>query len=128
VADPRGDPHEILGLRPDATRGEIRKAYRRLAMRWHPDRNPDDPGALERFKEIQWAYSSIMARDKRPAAPPSPGSESISGGPDHPFWSFFSALRNHMARFSSQGSQDPDSPAGQAAKEGSRGKKKRKRA
>ncbi len=126
MGDPRGDPHEILGLRPDATRGEIRKAYRRLAMRWHPDRNPDDPGALERFKEIQWAYSSLMARDKRPTAPPGPGSESISADPDHPFWSFFSALRNHMARFASQGSQDPDSPAVQAA--ASKGKKKRKRA
>jgi len=50
------DPYEILGIPRDATDSQIRRAHRRLPRRFHPDRNPDDPEAEERFKQVQWAY------------------------------------------------------------------------
>jgi molecular chaperone DnaJ len=56
------DPHEILGVSPDASPAELKRAYRRLAMRWHPDRS-DHPQATERFKEIGAAYERLLAGD-----------------------------------------------------------------
>ncbi len=56
------DHHATLGLAPDATLGDVKRAYRRLAMRWHPDRNTD-PAATERFKAIRAAYEQIVAVD-----------------------------------------------------------------
>ena len=53
-----GDFYETLGVSKSATADEIKKAYRDLARKWHPDRNPDDPKAEERFKEIQQAYDT----------------------------------------------------------------------
>jgi len=97
------DPHGIIGIRPDANKSHIRRAYWRLAMKFHPDRNPDDPEAEERFKQVQWAYenlvgqkgqdkiSSVPCGRKRPA--PLPASR-----PTHPFYGFFWALRAHYAK------------------------------
>lgn len=51
--------YEILGLRPDASRRRVRAAYRRLALRYHPDRNPDDPASLHRFIDISRAYTEL---------------------------------------------------------------------
>jgi curved DNA-binding protein CbpA len=59
------DYYAILGVRPEATEEEIRRAYRRLALQWHPDRNPGDPSAGERFKEISEAYGVLMDPAKR---------------------------------------------------------------
>lgn len=59
------DYYAILGVHPEATEEEIRKAYRRLALQWHPDRNPGDPRAGERFKEISEAYGVLMDPAKR---------------------------------------------------------------
>ena len=56
------DPHEILGVSPGATPAELKRAYRRLAMRWHPDRS-DHPHATERFKEISAAYEQLLSVD-----------------------------------------------------------------
>ncbi|MFW6163631.1 MAG: J domain-containing protein, partial [Planctomycetota bacterium] len=42
--------YETLGVPEDASPEQIRRAFRRLAKRWHPDRNPDDPQAVERFR------------------------------------------------------------------------------
>ncbi|WP_041656635.1 DnaJ C-terminal domain-containing protein [Azoarcus sp. KH32C] len=53
------DPYTLLGLQPGATAHEIKKAFRRLAMRWHPDRNPD-PHALEHFKQLRAAYETLI--------------------------------------------------------------------
>lgn len=55
-------PHVVLGVAPDAGHAELKRAYRRLAMRWHPDRN-SSPEAAERFKEIGAAYEALVAVD-----------------------------------------------------------------
>jgi len=59
------DPYKALGVDKKASDEEIKKAYRKLARRYHPDKNPDDASAEERFKEIQEAYSILSDPDKR---------------------------------------------------------------
>jgi molecular chaperone DnaJ len=59
------DPYKTLGVDKKASQEEIKKAYRKLARQYHPDRNPDDKAAEERFKEIQGAYDLIGEPDKR---------------------------------------------------------------
>jgi len=59
------DYYEILGVDRGATEEEVKQAYRKLALRYHPDRNPGDPRAEERFKEISEAYGVLMDREKR---------------------------------------------------------------
>jgi len=53
------DPYEILGVSRNATQEEIKRAYRRLAKQYHPDRNPGDKSAEQRFKEVQAAYEVL---------------------------------------------------------------------
>jgi len=59
------DYYDILGVDRDADQKEIKKAYRKLAKKYHPDRNPDDPEAGEKFKEISEAYGILSDEDKR---------------------------------------------------------------
>lgn len=59
------DLYQILGIARGASDDEIKKAYRRLAREYHPDYNPDNPEAEERFKEISAAYSILSDADKR---------------------------------------------------------------
>lgn len=59
------DYYSILGVSPNSSEEQIRKNYRKLAMRFHPDRNPDDPAAEERFKEIAEAYGVLTDPRKR---------------------------------------------------------------
>jgi len=61
------DYYEVLGLNRDAPEDEIKKAYRKLAMKWHPDRNPDNPKAEEHFKEAKEAYEILTDGSKRAA-------------------------------------------------------------
>ncbi len=61
------DYYEVLGVSRDADEAAIKKAYRRAAMKFHPDRNPDDEAAAERFKEIQEAYAVLSDDQKRAA-------------------------------------------------------------
>jgi molecular chaperone DnaJ len=61
------DYYEVLGVNRDASEEEIKKAYRKLAMKHHPDRNPDNPKAEERFKEATEAYEILCDSQKRAA-------------------------------------------------------------
>ena len=61
------DYYEVLGVDNSATEAEIKKAFRRIAMKYHPDRNPDDKGAEEKFKEAQEAYEILGDDDKKSA-------------------------------------------------------------
>jgi molecular chaperone DnaJ len=53
------DPYQVLGVSRGASEEDIKKAYRKLAMKYHPDRNPSDPAAEEKFKEIGYAYEML---------------------------------------------------------------------
>jgi len=66
------DPYKVLGVSPNASDDEIKKAYRRLAKQYHPDRNPGDQEAARKMKEINAAYEQI----KNPSAQ---GSQSGQG-------------------------------------------------
>lgn len=61
------DYYRTLGLSPDASTREIKKRYRELAMKFHPDRNPDDQEAAERFREITEAYGVLVDESRRRA-------------------------------------------------------------
>jgi molecular chaperone DnaJ len=61
------DYYEVLGINRDASDEDIKKAYRKLAMKHHPDRNPDNPNAEEHFKEAKEAYEILSDAQKRAA-------------------------------------------------------------
>jgi molecular chaperone DnaJ len=61
------DYYEVLGVKRDAPEADLKKAYRRLAMKHHPDRNPDNPESEAQFKEAKEAYEILSDKDKRAA-------------------------------------------------------------
>ena len=61
------DYYEVLGVSRSDDEKDIKKAYRRVAMKYHPDRNPDDPKADEKFKEASEAYEVLSDSQKRAA-------------------------------------------------------------
>ncbi len=87
TATMKTDYYEILSIERTASDGEIKTAYRKLAMQFHPDRNPNNPEAEEKFKECSEAYQVLSDPDKRAAydryghgcwsrAPPRPATSS----------------------------------------------------
>ena len=80
------DPYKVLGLSPDASDEEVKKAYRRLAMKYHPDRNPGNEEAARKMQEINAAYDRIKNPEKHRTARSSYGYSGYgnSGGePDY---------------------------------------------
>ena len=76
------DPYKVLGVSPDASDEEIKKAYRRLAKQYHPDRNPGDPVAAQKMQQVNAAYEQIKNPEK---ARPNPGSRGGYGYGYDPF-------------------------------------------
>jgi len=64
------DPYLVLGLRTGASQQQVRLAFKRLAFKNHPDRNPGDPAAAERFKQILAAFEAIEGKPAFGSAPP----------------------------------------------------------
>jgi molecular chaperone DnaJ len=77
------DYYEILGVNKSADQGELKKVYRKLAMQYHPDKNPDDKGSEKKFKEINEAYEILKDKDKR-AAYDRMGHAAFEGGSGRP--------------------------------------------
>jgi molecular chaperone DnaJ len=61
------DYYEVLGVDKSTPKDELKKSYRKLAMKYHPDRNPDDANASEKFKELSEAYEILSDDQKRQA-------------------------------------------------------------
>lgn len=80
------DYYEVLGVKRNASKEDVKKAYRKLARRYHPDLNPGNKEAEEKFKEAQEAYSVLSNDEKRRAydtfgsAEPQPGAPGAGGG------------------------------------------------
>ena len=77
------DPYKILGVSPDASDEEIKRAYRALAKKYHPDLNPGDPVAAKKMQEVNAAYDQIKNPDK--AQRPGQGNYGGHGGYYDPF-------------------------------------------
>jgi DnaJ family protein B protein 11 len=62
---PNRDFYKILGVTKSASPAEIKKAYRALSLKWHPDKNPDDASAVDKFTDVSAAYEALSDPDKR---------------------------------------------------------------
>ncbi|XWX00060.1 hypothetical protein V2A60_008076 [Cordyceps javanica] len=89
--------YDCLNIKPEATQEEVKKGYRKAALKWHPDKNKDDPAAAEKFKECSQAYEILSDPEKRKVyddyglefllrggAPPPEGAPG-AGAQGHPF-------------------------------------------
>ncbi|MCF8069102.1 MAG: DnaJ domain-containing protein [Desulfobacterales bacterium] len=66
------NPYEILNLTPNSPKIDIKRAYRRMAMEYHPDHNANNPESEEIFKKIQWAYEELTDEKKKKKEYPKP--------------------------------------------------------
>jgi molecular chaperone DnaJ len=111
------DYYELLGVSRNATQEEIKRAYRRLARRYHPDANPGDPAAEDRFKELNKAYSILGDPDKRQrydAFGPE-GVEGVAAASADPFMATFEDLVGQFFGGGPFGSRRPRSRARRGA-------------
>ncbi len=90
------DYYEILGVNKNAGKDEIKKAYRKLAMQYHPDRNPDNKEAEEKFKEAAEAYEVLSNDDKRSKYDRF-GHQGLKGGQDFHGFSDVNDIFSHFS-------------------------------
>ena len=87
----KADYYQALGVERDVSEADLKKAYRKLAMQYHPDKNPDDEVAEQKFKELSEAYHILSDKEKRAAydqfghAAFENGSGAGAGGPGFDF-------------------------------------------
>lgn len=102
------DYYEILGLQKGATPEEIKKAYRKMAVKHHPDKNPDNPKAEQKFKEVSEAYE-ILSDPKKREIYDRYGKDAVHGqgmgGGAHGFSSMDEAMRTFMGAFGGGGGE-----------------------
>ncbi|MGH7674682.1 MAG: molecular chaperone DnaJ [Gemmatimonadales bacterium] len=111
------DFYGVLGVPRDASEADIKKAYRRLAMQYHPDRNAGDHGAEERFKEITEAYEVLRDADRR-AAYDRYGVAGLRGraGPEYAHFDLAEALNVFIRDFGGLGGFDAIFGGGQRSR------------
>jgi len=80
--------YDVLGVAKNASKDEIKKAYRKLARQYHPDRNPGDEEAEAKFKEVQAAYDVLSDEKKRKQYDTVGSADGRFGGPGGPGWTF----------------------------------------
>ena len=80
------NPYEVLGVPPTATAAEMQSAYRKLAKKLHPDLNPGDQTAEEKFKEVAAAYDLLSDADKRKRFDAGEIDESGAERPQHHYY------------------------------------------
>jgi len=99
------DYYEVLGISKGATIDEIKKAYRQMALKYHPDRNPGDPEAEKKFKQISEAYE-VLGDDKKRQVYDTYGAEAVHGyagvPPGGGYESMEDALRTFMGAFGNE--------------------------
>ena len=98
------DPYSVLGLSRNASDGEIRRTFRRLAKELHPDTNPDDAAAAEKFKQVSQAYDILGDADKRRKF--DRGEIDASGEPRHTFTGAGNPFGGFASRARSQRPED----------------------
>jgi molecular chaperone DnaJ len=114
----RRDYYEILGVAREAAGGELKSAYRKLALQFHPDRTPGDDGASEKFKEASEAYAVLSDPQKRALydrfghAGVSGGGSGFGQGFDPSVFGEFSGLFENLFGFSGFGGGGSPRPAG----------------
>ena len=92
------DYYEVLGVNKSAQKEEIKKAYRKLALKYHPDKNKGEKGAEEKFKEASEAYH-VLSDDKRKASYDQFGHAAFQGaGSQGGFGNFFNEEKPESAR------------------------------
>lgn len=97
------DPYEVLGVARSADEAEVKKAFRRLAKTWHPDRNKDDPKAKDRFAEVNSAYEILGDAEKRKKF--DRGEIDAEGKPRHPGFEGFGAGGGPFGGAGAQGAE-----------------------
>jgi molecular chaperone DnaJ len=83
------DYYDLLGVSRDATADDLKKAFRQLAMKYHPDRNPENKESEEKFKEINEAYSVLSDPQKRAHYDRFGTAEGMGGGYSRRIWRYF---------------------------------------
>lgn len=90
------DYYEILGLEKGASKDEIKKAYRKLALKYHPDKNPDDKEAEDKFKEAAEAYE-VLSNDEKRAKYDRFGHSGMRGGQDYHSYNDINDIFSHFS-------------------------------